>query len=58
MIPHHIYSLVSAHACSGDVFVSTTVKDLVAGSGFTFADRGSHVLKGVPGEWRLFEVSS
>jgi hypothetical protein len=33
-----------------------TVVDLVAGSGLTFADRGEHTLKGVPGEWRLFAV--
>jgi hypothetical protein len=36
--------------------VSSTVKDLVAGSGLEFADRGTHELKGVPGEWRLFAV--
>jgi hypothetical protein len=34
------------------------VRDLVAGSGIQFADRGSHVLKGVPGDWRLFAVTS
>jgi hypothetical protein len=38
------------------VLVSSTVKDLVAGSGIDFDDRGVHDLKGVPGEWRLFEV--
>jgi hypothetical protein len=37
--------------------VSTTVKDLVAGAGLTFSDRGAHVLKGVPGEWRLFAAA-
>jgi hypothetical protein len=36
------------------VLVSTTVKDLVAGSGLCFADRGVHTLKGVPGQWHLF----
>jgi hypothetical protein len=36
------------------VLVSSTVKDLVNGSGITFEDRGSHTLKGVPGEWKLF----
>jgi hypothetical protein len=36
--------------------VSSTVKDLVAGSGLTFVDRGEHELKGVPGTWRLFVV--
>jgi class 3 adenylate cyclase len=43
---------------SGEVLVSQTVRDLVAGSGIAFEDRGTHVLKGVPGEWRLFSVSS
>jgi hypothetical protein len=37
--------------------VSSTVKGLVAGSGFTFEDRGAHVLKGVPDEWRVFAAS-
>jgi len=54
----HIAARVAAQAGAGEVLVSTTVKDLVAGSGFTFTDRGSHVLKGVPGQWGLFEVSS
>jgi hypothetical protein len=39
-----------------EVLVSSTVKDLVAGSGLAFADRGVHVLKGVPDEWRLYSV--
>jgi class 3 adenylate cyclase len=39
------------------VLVSSTVKDLVAGSGLAFADRGDHSLKGVPGRWRLYAVS-
>jgi class 3 adenylate cyclase len=38
------------------VLVSSTVKDLVAGSGIRFSDRGPHALKGIPGEWRLFAV--
>jgi hypothetical protein len=38
------------------VLVSSTVKDLVAGSGIQFEDRGVHELQGVPGEWRLFAV--
>ena len=38
----------------GEVLVSNTVKDLMAGSGITFTDRGTHILKGLPGEWRLF----
>jgi class 3 adenylate cyclase len=41
----------------GDVLVSSTVKDLVAGSGLRFEDRGVHVLKGIPGEWRLYAVA-
>jgi class 3 adenylate cyclase len=49
---------VSAAAGAGEVLVSATVKDLVAGSGIEFEDRGAHELKGVPGEWRLFAVSS
>jgi hypothetical protein len=38
------------------VLVSSTVKDLVAGSGIAFAERGAHQLKGVPDEWRLYSV--
>ena len=41
---------------AGEVLVSSTVKDLVVGSGIEFEDRGEHELKGVPGEWRLFAV--
>jgi class 3 adenylate cyclase len=47
---------VSSLARSGEVLVTSTVKDLVAGSGLGFEDRGSHELKGVPGEWRLYAV--
>ena len=47
---------VSAAAAPGEVLVSGTVKDLVAGSGIEFDDRGVHELKGVPGEWRLYSV--
>jgi len=54
----HIGARVSALAGSGEVLVSSTVKDLVAGSGIEFEDRGSHELKGVPGEWRLYAVRS
>jgi hypothetical protein len=43
-------------AGTGEVLVSSTVKDLVAGSGIEFDDRGSHELKGVPGEWSLYAV--
>ncbi|HXJ66292.1 MAG TPA: adenylate/guanylate cyclase domain-containing protein, partial [Actinomycetota bacterium] len=48
---------VSAHAGPGDVLVSQTVKDLVAGSGIQFDDRGTTELRGVPGEWRLYAVA-
>jgi len=47
---------VAAKAEAGEVLVSSTVKDLVAGSGIEFEDRGLHELKGVPGEWRLYSV--
>jgi pimeloyl-ACP methyl ester carboxylesterase/class 3 adenylate cyclase len=53
----HIGARVAAAAGPGEVLVSSTVKDLVAGSGLRFTDRGPHVLKGVPGEWRLFAAS-
>ena len=53
----HTGARVSAKAGPGEVLVSQTVKDLVAGSGIEFDDRGEHELKGVPGEWRLFAVS-
>ena len=53
----HTGARVSARAEPGEVLVSSTVKDLVAGSGIEFEDRGSHELKGVPGEWRLYAVS-
>jgi len=53
----HIGSRVMASAEAGEVFVSSTVKDLVAGSGITFADRGMFALKGVPNEWRLYSVT-
>ncbi len=52
----HIGARVAAHAGPGEVLVSSTVKDLVAGSGIQFEDRGAHALKGVPGKWRLFAV--
>ncbi len=52
----HIGARVAGKASSNEVLVSSTVKDLVAGSGIRFEDRGVHVLKGVPGEWRLFAV--
>ena len=52
----HIGARVAAEAGPGEVVVSSTVKDLVAGSGIAFRDRGAAELKGVPGEWRLFAV--
>jgi class 3 adenylate cyclase/alpha-beta hydrolase superfamily lysophospholipase len=48
---------VAAQATAGEVLVSSTVKDLVAGSGITFEERGAHELKGVPGEWSLYAVA-
>ncbi|MGH2578828.1 MAG: adenylate/guanylate cyclase domain-containing protein [Actinomycetota bacterium] len=50
----HIGSRVASLAHPGEVLASSTVKDLVAGSGIQFVDRGAHALKGVPGEWHLF----
>jgi class 3 adenylate cyclase len=52
----HLGARIASEAKAGDVLVSSTVKDLVAGSGIGFVDRGVHELKGVPGEWRLFVV--
>jgi pimeloyl-ACP methyl ester carboxylesterase len=53
----HIAARVMARADAGEVLVSRTIKDLVAGSGIEFVDRGTHELKGVPGEWQLFSVA-
>ena len=52
----HIGARVASIAAPDEVVVSSTVKDLVAGSKLQFVDRGAHNLKGVPGEWRLFVV--
>jgi class 3 adenylate cyclase len=52
----HTAARVGAKAGASEVLVSGTVKDLVAGSGIGFADRGEHVLKGIPDQWRLFAV--
>jgi class 3 adenylate cyclase/pimeloyl-ACP methyl ester carboxylesterase len=52
----HTGARVAAMAGPGEVLVSSTVKDLVAGSGLRFADRGEHVLKGIPDAWRIFAV--
>jgi class 3 adenylate cyclase/pimeloyl-ACP methyl ester carboxylesterase len=54
----HIGARVSALAGPNEVLVSSTLRDLVIGSGLEFEDRGAHELKGVPGEWRLFAVAS
>jgi class 3 adenylate cyclase len=53
----HIGARVASLARAGEVLVSNTVKDLVAGSGISFEDRGTQTLKGVPGDWRLFAVT-
>jgi pimeloyl-ACP methyl ester carboxylesterase len=54
----HIGSRVAAKARENEVLVSSTVRDLVVGSGFSFADRGSQALKGVPGRWRLYAAQA
>jgi class 3 adenylate cyclase len=52
----HIGARVAALAAPGEVLVSSTVKDLVAGSGLRFRERGAHELRGVPGMWQLYSV--
>jgi class 3 adenylate cyclase len=52
----HIGARVATAAAPGEVLVSSTVKDLVAGSGIEFEDRGQHQLKGIPTAWHLFAV--
>jgi class 3 adenylate cyclase len=54
----HIGARVSALAGASEVLVSSTVKDLVAGSGLVFEDRGEYQLKGVPGDWHLYALAS
>jgi class 3 adenylate cyclase/alpha-beta hydrolase superfamily lysophospholipase len=54
----HIAARVADAAQPGEVLVSSTVKDLVAGSGIGFSDRGLHRLKGVPDEWRLYAITT
>jgi class 3 adenylate cyclase len=54
----HIGARVAASAAPGEVLVSSTVKELVVGSGLSFAERGVHELKGVPGSWRLYALAS
>jgi class 3 adenylate cyclase len=53
----HIAARVLDRAGPAEVLVSSTVRDLVVGSGIGFADRGAHELRGVPGEWRLYAVT-
>jgi class 3 adenylate cyclase len=53
----HIGARITAMADVGEVLASSTVKDLVVGSGIDFAERGTHRLKGVPGEWRVHAVA-
>jgi class 3 adenylate cyclase len=54
----HIAARVSALAAPTEVLVSRTVKDLVAGSGIGFADRGTHTLKGIPDTWQLYAADA
>jgi pimeloyl-ACP methyl ester carboxylesterase len=54
----HIAARIMASAAPGEIIVSSTVRDLVVGSGLGFDDRGTHILKGVPGEWQLLAVRS
>ena len=54
----HIGARVASLAGPGEVLVSSTVKDLTAGSGLVFEDAGEHELKGVPDRWRLYRVLS
>lgn len=53
----HTGARIGALAAGGEVLVSSTVKDLVAGSGIEFEARGAHALKGVPGEWPVFAAT-
>jgi class 3 adenylate cyclase len=53
----HIGARVAAYAAADEVLVSSTVRDLVTGSGLRFESRGVHVLKGVPGDWSLLAVA-
>ncbi|MCA1697287.1 MAG: adenylate/guanylate cyclase domain-containing protein, partial [Actinobacteria bacterium] len=53
----HAGARISAIAAAGEILVSNTVKDLVAGSGIVFEDRGRHELRGVPDPWHLYRVT-
>jgi class 3 adenylate cyclase len=52
----HIASRIAAMAEGGEVLVSSTVRDLVSGSGIAFVDRGLHALKGIPDEWHVYRL--
>jgi class 3 adenylate cyclase len=54
----HLAARVMAEAGAGEVLVSSTVRDLVVGSGIGFTPRGTRVLKGIPGEWSLLAVDA
>jgi class 3 adenylate cyclase len=54
----HIGHRVCSVAAPGEVLVTRTVRDLVAGSGIAFAERGEHALKGLPERWTLYSASS
>ena len=54
----HVGARIASLAAPGEVLVSSTVRDLVAGSGLRFRDRGAHQLKGVPGDWHLYSIES
>jgi class 3 adenylate cyclase len=54
----HIAAQIGALATAGEILVSSTMHDLVIGSGIEFIERGEHDLKGVPGSWKLFAVGA
>lgn len=54
----HMGARVCGTAGPNEVLVSNTVKDLVAGSGLRFVDRGVHAMKGIPGEWRVYAAEA
>ena len=53
----HVAARVMAQADGGEVLVSRTVRDLTAGSGLRFTDRGTHTLKGIPEDWQLYALA-